>query len=104
MLKHMIGAAIGSKMAKSSPAAGGAAGAMIGAAIPFVVSRISIPTMLMLGAGGYLAKRYMDEKEEQEAAAKTKEVSGVAKKKPARAPRSKTGSVIDPPPGGAAKA
>jgi hypothetical protein len=59
----MIGAAIGSKMAKNSPAAGGATGAMIGAAIPFVLSRISIPAMLAMGAGGYFAKRHFDKKE-----------------------------------------
>lgn len=63
MLKHMIGAAIGSKMAKNSPAAGGATGAMIGAAIPLVLSRISVPAMLVMGAGGYLAKRHFDKKE-----------------------------------------
>jgi len=103
MIKQMIGAAIGSKMIKSSPATGGAVGTVIGTALPFVLSRMRLSTMVMLGAGGYLAKRYLDEREAEETAQDAKDVSGVAKKKPARPPRSKTGSVIDPPPGGATK-
>ncbi len=65
MFKYMIGAAIGSKFAKSAPAAGGATGAMVGAAIPLVLSRLSLPAMLAMGAGGYLAKRHFDKKQAQ---------------------------------------
>ncbi|WP_017663877.1 hypothetical protein [Porphyrobacter sp. AAP82] len=59
MLKKIIGAAIGAKLAKNSPAVGGAAGAALGAAVPFVLSRISLPTMVVLGVGGYLARRWL---------------------------------------------
>lgn len=65
MLKKIIGAAIGAKLAKNSPAVGGAAGAAMGAAVPFVLSRLSVPGMIALAAGGYVAKRYMDRKEPQ---------------------------------------
>jgi len=60
MLKKIIGAAIGAKLAKNSPAVGGATGAALGAAVPFVLSRMSLPTMVMLGVGGYFAKRWYD--------------------------------------------
>lgn len=62
MLKNILGAAIGSKFAKNSPAIGGATGAAIATAVPFVLSRLSIPGMLALGVGGYVAKRYFDNK------------------------------------------
>jgi len=58
MLRKIIGAAIGAKLAKNSPAVGGAAGAALGAAVPFVLSRMSLPTMVMLGIGGYIASKY----------------------------------------------
>lgn len=63
MLKRMIGAAIGAKLAKNSPAVGGATGAALGAAVPFVLSRVSLPAMIALGVGGYVAKRYFDKQE-----------------------------------------
>jgi len=60
MLQKIIGAAIGAKLAKNSPAVGGATGAALGAAVPFVLSRISLPAVVALGVGGYLAKRWLD--------------------------------------------
>jgi hypothetical protein len=66
MLKKIIGAAIGAKLAKNSPAVGGATGAALGAAVPFVLSRISLPTMIALGVGGYVVKRYLDKQEAAE--------------------------------------
>ncbi|WP_066529543.1 hypothetical protein [Erythrobacter sp. CCH5-A1] len=66
MLKKIIGAAIGAKLAKNSPAVGGATGAALGAAVPFVLSRISLPTMVMLGVGGYFAKRWFDQQPQRE--------------------------------------
>jgi len=63
MLKKMIGAAIGAKLAKNSPAVGGATGAALGAAVPWVIGRLSVPGMIALAAGGYVAKRYLDRKD-----------------------------------------
>lgn len=60
MIRRMIGAAIGARVAKSHPALGGATGAMLVSAVPFVISRVSLPAMVALGVGGYVAKRYME--------------------------------------------
>lgn len=68
MFKKIVGAAIGAKLAKKSPVIGGATGAALGAAVPFVLSRMSVPGMIALAAGGYVAKRYMDRKEPQTSA------------------------------------
>lgn len=67
MLKRIVGAAIGAKLAKNSPAVGGATGAAVGAAVPFVLSRISLPTMVVLGVGGYFAKRWYDKDKAEQA-------------------------------------
>jgi hypothetical protein len=68
MIRRMIGAAIGARVAKTHPALGGAAGAMLASAVPFVISRVSLPAMVVLGVGGYVAKRYMDAKGDKNAA------------------------------------
>jgi hypothetical protein len=60
MLKKIIGAAIGASVAKRNPAAGGVTGAVLASAVPFVLTRISLPAMVALGVGGYAAKRYME--------------------------------------------
>lgn len=94
MFRQIIGAALGSKLAKQTPAVGGATGAALGAAVPFIISRMSIPAMVVVGAGGYLAKKYYDKKKTDEA----EEISGVRVKNPGEAPESDTGTIIDPPP------
>ncbi|MEQ8772055.1 MAG: hypothetical protein RIC51_04365 [Erythrobacter sp.] len=60
--------------------------------MPFVITRLSIPAMLAMGAGGYLAKRYFDGRDEGGSGSKAK---------PTDWPDSDTGTVIDNPPGGA---
>lgn len=67
MIRRLIGAAIGASVAKRHPAAGGVTGAMLASAVPFVISRVSLPAMVVLGAGGYVAKRYMDKKAAEQA-------------------------------------
>lgn len=57
MMRKLIGAAIGASVAKRHPAAGGVTGAVLASAVPFVLTRISLPAMVVLGAGGYVAKR-----------------------------------------------
>ena len=61
MLRKIIGAAVGAKLLKNSPAVGGAAGVALGTAVPFVMARLSLPTMVLLGVGGYAAKRWIDQ-------------------------------------------
>lgn len=65
MLKRIVGAAIGAKLAKNSPAIGGATGAALGAAVPFMLARVSLPTMVLVGVGGYFAKRWYDKQPQQ---------------------------------------
>lgn len=64
MIRKIIGGAIGAKLAKGHPALGGASGVAIATAVPFVLSRLSLPTMVALGVGGYVAKRYLDKREQ----------------------------------------
>jgi hypothetical protein len=98
MITKIIGAALGAKAAKQSRAMGGASGAALGAAVPFILRRMSIPAMLAVGAGGYFAKRAYDKKEAEGTA---KDLSGAKVKNPGEAPSTRTGSVIVNPPGGA---
>ena len=63
MIGKIIGAAAGGAIAKQTKNIGGPTGAMIGAAVPFVLSRLSIPGMIALGVGGYFAKKYFDKKD-----------------------------------------
>jgi hypothetical protein len=60
MIRKLIGAAIGASVAKKHPAAGGVTGVVLASAVPFVISRVSLPAMVALGVGGYVAKRFMD--------------------------------------------
>ena len=102
MLKNIIGAAIGSKLAPKNPTTGSAAGAALATAVPFVLSRFSIPAMLAVGAGGYLLKRHLDKKAESE---QPPEQEGALKSK-ATGTRSTTAKkameadIINPPSGG----
>jgi L-serine deaminase len=65
MIRKLIGAVIGASMAKRHKAAGGVTGAVLASAVPFVISRVSLPGMVALGVGGYVAKRYMDRGEQK---------------------------------------
>ncbi|MCK0099158.1 hypothetical protein MWU38_07175 [Qipengyuania sp. S6317L1] len=71
MLNKIIGAKIGSTIAKKVTGSNSTTGAMIGAAVPFVISRVSIPAMIVMGAGGYVAKRMYDKRKASKSEAKT---------------------------------
>lgn len=62
MLKKIIGGVVGAKLAKKSPKISGTTGAALGAAVPLVLARASLPAMVALGVGGYFAKRWFDKK------------------------------------------
>jgi hypothetical protein len=64
MIRRLIGGAIGARLAKRHPVLGGATGVALATAVPFVISRVSLPAMMALGAGGYVAKRYIDRREQ----------------------------------------
>ena len=67
MIRKLIGAAIGASVAKKHPAAGGATGVVLATAVPFIISRVSLPAMVALGVGGYVAKRIMDKNTAEQA-------------------------------------
>lgn len=64
MIKNILGAVIGAKIAGKSPKvdnpAGAATGALAASVIPFVISRLSVPVMVAILAGGYLLSRQKD--------------------------------------------
>ena len=62
MLKKIIGGVVGAKLAKKSPKISGTTGAALGAAVPLVLARASLPAMVALGVGGYFAKRWFEKK------------------------------------------
>jgi small ligand-binding sensory domain FIST len=61
MIKNIVGAVIGAKIAGKSPKADSPAGAatcaLAASVIPFVLSRLSLPVMIAVLAGGYLLNR-----------------------------------------------
>ncbi|AWW73343.1 hypothetical protein CD351_02755 [Erythrobacter sp. KY5] len=59
MLGKIIGAVAGGKIAKQTSGIGGTTGAMLGAAAPFVLSRLTIPGMVALGVGGYVVNKML---------------------------------------------
>ena len=62
MIGKIVGAVLGGSIASQTRSIGGPTGAMIGAAVPFVLRRMSIPGMIALGVGGYAVKKYLDRK------------------------------------------
>ena len=58
MIGKIIGAFVGDKVAKQTRGVGGATGAALGVVATTLIRRMSIPAMIALGAGGYLAKKY----------------------------------------------
>lgn len=68
MFKTLIGGAIGATLAKKSPKIGTAKGAVFGSITPFVLSRLSLPAIIAVSAGGYMLKRYRDRQAVEEQA------------------------------------
>ena len=59
MIGKVIGAFVGDRIAKQTKGVGGATGAALGVVATTVLSRMSLPAMLALGAGGFVAKKMM---------------------------------------------
>lgn len=58
MIGKVIGAYVGDRLAKkTSTGIGGAGGAALGVIAAAALRRLSLPAMIALGAGGYLAKK-----------------------------------------------
>ncbi|MAQ28759.1 MAG: hypothetical protein CL950_01995 [Erythrobacter sp.] len=64
MIGKVIGAFVGDRLAKQTGGIGGASGAALGVVATTVLRRMSLPAMLALGVGGYVAKRVLDKREE----------------------------------------
>ena len=62
MIGKVIGAFVGDKLAKQTSGLGGAGGAALGVVAATVLRRMSLPAMLALGAGGYVAKKVFEKK------------------------------------------
>jgi hypothetical protein len=63
MIGKLIGAIVGAKAADHMRGVSGTTGAVLGAAAPIVLRRLSLPAMLAIAAGGYAYKRYQDKQE-----------------------------------------
>lgn len=62
MIGKMIGAIVGGNIAEKTRGVSGPTGALIGAAIPAVLARMSLPAMVAMGVGGYFVKKHLDRK------------------------------------------
>ncbi len=60
MIGKVIGAFVGDRIAKQTKGVGGATGAALGVVATSLLRRMSLPAMIALGAGGYVAKKMMD--------------------------------------------
>lgn len=65
MLGKLIGAIAGAKVADHTRGLSGTSGAVLGAAAPVLLRRLSLPAMLAVAAGGYAFKRYKDKRDAQ---------------------------------------
>ena len=61
MLGKIMGAFIGGKVAEKTSGVTGPTGAALGVLAPAILRRLSLPAMIALAAGGYVAKR-LDER------------------------------------------
>lgn len=71
MIGKIFGAVAGAKMAQHSRNVGGTGGALLGAAAVPLIRRMSLPAMLVLGAGGYAYKKWSDRREAEQAKRKS---------------------------------
>ena len=60
MIGRIIGAGVGAALSKQTRSIGGPAGAILGTVAVPIISRLSLPAMLVIGAGGYFVKKFAD--------------------------------------------
>ena len=63
MIGKVIGAFVGDRIARQTKGMGGAGGAALGVIAASVVRRMSLPAMVALGVGGYVAKKVLDKQD-----------------------------------------
>jgi len=62
MIGRLIGAVAGAQAAKHSRNIDGPAGAVLGAVAVPLIARMSLPALVVIGGGAYLAKRVLDKR------------------------------------------
>lgn len=67
MIGKVIGAFVGDRIARQTGGIGGAGGAALGVIATSVLRRMSLPGMIALGVGGYVAKRFIDSRQDADA-------------------------------------
>jgi hypothetical protein len=67
MIKNIIGAVAGAKLAQNTKVDNGT-GAILGSIAPALIARLSLPALVAIGAGGYLLKRHRDQQAEKQTA------------------------------------
>lgn len=67
MIGRVLGAYMGDKLARNISGIAGPTGAAIGVLAPTLLRRLSLPGMIALGAGGYIAKRFFEQKDREDA-------------------------------------
>lgn len=78
MMGKILGAIAGSKFGKTATAnVGGPAGAAIGVAVATLAKRVSVPTLIALTAGGYLAKKLYDRRDSPEAGNEPEQLAAI---------------------------
>jgi hypothetical protein len=65
MIGKVIGAFVGDRIARHTNGIGGASGAALGVVATTVLRRMSLPAMIALGVGGYVAKTVLDRKQQE---------------------------------------
>ena len=65
MIKNIIGAVAGAKLAQNTKVDNGT-GAILGSVAPALIARLSLPALIAIGAGGYLLKRHRDQQAEKQ--------------------------------------
>lgn len=67
MIGKIIGGIAGVQASKHMKGIGGTGGAVLGAIAVPVISRMRLPTLIAVGAGGYAMKKLLDRKKAKEA-------------------------------------
>ncbi|MGE5953047.1 MAG: hypothetical protein ACM308_05425 [Qipengyuania vulgaris] len=71
MIGKIIGAYAGDKLAKQTSGIGGASGAALGVVAAAALRRLSLPAMIALGVGGYVAKKLYERSERKKVPTQT---------------------------------
>jgi hypothetical protein len=67
MIGKIIGAVVGKRAADHMRGVSGTTGAVLVAAAPMLLRRLSLPAMVAIAAGGYAFKRYKDKQDRRTA-------------------------------------